>query len=239
LLRDPPAKAPRAKRARRPRIIALSGIDGAGKSTQAQALRETLEGLGYDVAIEWAPISSNPILGAIAAPVKAMLSRAHKTAIPEQQESSGLHRDAGTELRTRSATVRFIWTTLVALENALWHFRVASRHTLAGRVVIFDRYVLDSAARMRFQYGEQRRFRFQQGLVRLFSPRPRASFYLDLSPEVSLQRKDDHWTLQDLAAQARIYAQEVSRLGVTSLDATRPRDELCEEIASTVWRVLA
>ena len=237
-LRNPPPQS-RSRRPRRPRIIALSGIDRSGKSTQARALCETLEGLGYDVAVEWAPIASNPVLGAIAAPLKALLSRSRRLAPAERHEPSGLHHDAGTELRARSATVRFVWTTLVALENAIWHLRAASRHTLAGRVVIFDRYVLDSAARMRFQYGEQRRFRFQQALVRLLSPRPVASFYLELPPGLSLERKDDRWTLRDLETQARVYAHEASRVGVTRLDATRPREELCAEIAATVWRALA
>src|SRR2546430_14302967 len=45
----------RVPRPHRPRVIALSGIDGSGKSSQAELLREMLRRLGYDAAVEWTP----------------------------------------------------------------------------------------------------------------------------------------------------------------------------------------
>ena len=51
----------RARPRRSPRrtgVIALSGIDGAGKSTQARALAQTLEKLGHPSVVEWNPMST-------------------------------------------------------------------------------------------------------------------------------------------------------------------------------------
>src|SRR5204863_9429970 len=43
---------------RRPAIVALSGLDGAGKSFQAARLAEELEQLGLDAAVVW-PAATN------------------------------------------------------------------------------------------------------------------------------------------------------------------------------------
>lgn len=232
-LRDPPRAKPRPSR---PRVVSLSGIDGSGKSTQGKALQAALAALGHDAVIAWAPIASNPLLDAVAKPVKKLASRRY--APPPADEPSGLHRDAGTELRSRSRLVRFAWTTLVAIENGAWHGMTATRAALDGKIVIFDRYVLDSAARMRFQYGAEHRFRLQKLIVRLLSPKPVASFFLELPPEQSLERKDDRWTADELRAQARLYAEEAHDAGVTHLEATRPPEELAATIAEAVWRRL-
>ena len=53
--RGEPAGRPRLPRPRRPRVVALSGIDGSGKSSQARALRAALEQLGHETAVEWSP----------------------------------------------------------------------------------------------------------------------------------------------------------------------------------------
>jgi thymidylate kinase len=240
LLRTGTAPAPGAsRRPKRPRVVALSGVDGSGKSTQARALRDALVALGHDAAIEWAPLSQNAWLEHVARPVKALLRRSRRGTPPPEPEETGLHRDEGTELRQRSALVRFGWTTLVALANASWQTRMTARHTLAGRVVIFDRHFLDTAARMRFQYGGEHAFRFQNFLVRRLSPKPRVAFFLDIGAEESLARKDDRWTAADLEQQVRFYREEAERLDVIRLDGTRPQEELCAEIAEAVWRALA
>jgi thymidylate kinase len=98
--------------------------------------------------------------------------------------------------------------------------------------------VLDSFVRLRFLYGEQRRFRAQRALITLLSPRPKAAFLLDIDAEASLTRKDDKWSAEELATQVRLYREEHERAGVTRLDGRRDPDELAAEIAAQVWRRL-
>src|SRR5437588_705209 len=49
----------RARMPRRSRVVALSGLDGAGKSFQAQALQNALELLVCPTIIEWTPLGQN------------------------------------------------------------------------------------------------------------------------------------------------------------------------------------
>jgi thymidylate kinase len=228
---------PRLPRPRRPHVIALSGIDGSGKSSQAELLRETLERLGFDAAVEWTPFGQNAWLDHLAAPVKKLLCRTRRYAAAEPRET-GLERTPGTALRERNATVNYVWSAVVTFANGLAQLQTIARHSRHGRVVIYDRYALDSAVQLRFRYGTNGRFALQRALIGLLAPKPVASFYLEIPAETSIARKDDRWTLADLEAQTRLYSEEVARDGALRLDGLRPRDELAAEIGEAVWRAL-
>ena len=124
---------------------------------------------------------------------------------------------------------------MLAFENGLSHLARALPDLLHGRIVIFDRYVLDSAVRLRFLYGEHRSFGFQRRLIRLLSPKPRHSYWLDVSPETVLARKELQFDLDELRRQARLYGEEHLKLDVTRIDGERPREDVCAEIAAEVW----
>jgi len=126
----------------------------------------------------------------------------------------------------------------VAVANGWSLGRDVLRHGWEGRVIVADRYHLDSIVRMRFLYDEHREFRLQRLIVAALSPRPRHAFLLDVDPATSLARKDDGWSPQELAVQARIYREEHGAHATVRLDGSRPPAELCGEIAERVWRGL-
>lgn len=227
-------------RLRRRRVVALSGIDGSGKSTQARALAATLERLGHPSVVVWTPLASDAWLARLAGPVKRLLGLvpALGSGTAGEPEPRGVVPNPGSRLRERSGAVNAGWSTLVAVANALAHARLVAGHASAGRVVIFDRYVLDSLVRLRFLYGEAQSFRLQRALVRRLSPKPLAAFFLDVEEETSLARKDDRWTRAELAAQVLLYREEHEAAGVARLDGARPPDELAAEVAEAVWRRL-
>ena len=53
-----------------------------------------------------------------------------------------------------------------------------------------------------------------------------------------IARKAEDYGAEELAAQARLYREAAEELGAIRLDGTRPRDELCAEIARAVWERL-
>jgi thymidylate kinase len=146
---------------------------------------------------------------------------------------------AGAEAGTSGAAKRVLgtaWTTLIALANALAQRRRALRHAGRARIVVFDRYTLDSVVILRHLWGGERRF--PAWLIRTLSPRPVCSFLLDVRAETALARKRDHWNLDNLHNLADLYRCEAPHLGVRRLDGERSREELTAEILAEITKRL-
>jgi thymidylate kinase len=223
----------RGRLARRPGcVIALSGLDGAGKSSQAAALRDALERLGCDATIAWTRITWDDWVWRIAFPVKAVLERVVRAGRPRSAPAAA---DPVKSVRERSGVLTNAWTLVIAFANAVSQRRLTHRHLRAGRLVVCDRYTLDSVVALRALYGPRRRFRLQRALIGGLSPTPVCAFFLDVPAEVAWERKGEAG-VEALARQRALYLEEHARLGVRRLDGTRPREELCAEIAREVWR---
>jgi thymidylate kinase len=221
-------------------VIALSGVDGAGKTSQAIALQETLGRLEVHAVIEWTRLAINPSLNVIGLPVKSLLMRFQKVRGGEQQlpMASEPVMDSATAFRKRHRIVNFLWVTIVTLANALAQRRSTVRHLRKGYVVIRDRYALDSAVQLHYAYGNTSGFRLQMWLLRHVPPKPRCAVLLDVKAEEALARKAEQYGLDDLRYHAELYRELHGRFGVRCLDGGRPREELCELIAAAVWRSL-
>lgn len=238
----------RVTRSREPgHIVTFSGLDGSGKSTQAEMLRSSLERLGYEPVIKWTKIARSSWLKALVKPVQAVMRLRGRTTLesdrtivtgdgpivldPEQA--------AAKDLRKRSRFLTHAWTTLVAVTNARDHRRSIRRHIRAGRIVISDRYTLDTAAHLRYRYGVDKTFKFQSMLNRIVSPSPAASYFLDVSPEAAYARKAEQYEVSDLELLRRLYLEEAERAHVAVIPGGEPADELGRWIARDVWRAIS
>jgi thymidylate kinase len=231
-------------RPRRPLVVGLSGLDGSGKSSQAAALKATLAELGVDAAAEWSPLGGNLLLDAIAVPSKTLMRRVRFGPLAKaagRVESTG-HVMSSPNDDSRRGAGRFlttVWGTLVITLNLLAQRRAVVRHGLAGRrVVVFDRHVLDSIVRLRFLYAPAAESSLQRWLANAVAPKASIAYLLDVRPETALARKPDEWTLGQLQRQAELYRDHAERLGIRRLDGELPREQLCSNIATEVWRVL-
>ena len=252
----PPRRILNARSRRRARVISLSGLDGAGKSTQAEHLRRALAALGYDAEVAWTKLGREPVLDQVSAPVKAVVDvvgrvRAKPAAVsaprpsepPDESGEVRIHPggprpepDSGHLARERSALLSWGWGCVVALANARTHRR--SARARPGAVLICDRYVLDSAAHLRYRYPAIGRPAVQRWLVRRLSPVPQAAFFLDVSPASARARKPEQYTTRDLAQLRNLYIEESTRLRVTVVDGERPESEVAAALGELAWRAL-
>lgn len=216
-------------------VISISGLDGAGKSSQALALRAALLALGVDAVVEWSRLAVNPALDVVAAPVKAALKMLRRRRASTSLPPAAAQVDPAAALRSRFGAVGATWAAVVAVVNALAQRRTTTPHLRGGRVVIRDRYVLDSVVQLRHTYGAGRGMAAQEWLVRRLSPRPLVAFLLEVDGAEAYRRKPEQWTAEQLDEQARLYATAADELGVLRLDGAQPRDELAAVIARTVW----
>lgn len=218
-------------------VIAFSGLDGCGKTTQAQALQAPLDRLGYETVLAWISIKAFRL-----PPWLEALSNVVAGTISAFSRPSGRREDAGDsrtrtemrqQIRRRSRLVTFVWSLLVTLHATLRTGRVIWPAVLRGRVVVCDRYVLDSAVHLRYEYGERHRYRLHTRLLRLAGPAPLALF-LDLPAEVASVRKDDYGVTEN-TRRAAIYRAMAERLGARRIDAELPRDQICAQAARVAW----
>jgi len=216
-------------------VVALSGLDGAGKSSQAEALIATLDRLGVEATSVWTRLSYNPSLDVIAAPVKKIVGRGGHSSSSEEASSRV---DPAKEARRRSPLLNYGWASIVALANGVTHRRKSARFLRRGVVVICDRYLLDSAVHLRYRYGETKSFRLPDLILRVVSPRPAAAFFINVPPEEALARKAEQYDLDQLTRQAGLYEANYVRWGYERLDGCSNKDELCERIARAVWESL-
>jgi thymidylate kinase len=217
---------------RRGLLVALSGIDGAGKSSQARWLADSLTALGADVEVVWNDLLGNRALDLLATPPKALLRLAGR-----RGERMARYDDAPPRPDDPTASAaRGIWSTVVTLASAVEQRMMATRSVGRGRVIVFDRSPLDLAVRMQVLYRAN--VEMQRRLVQLAAPRPDLAFLLDIPAEVSLARKSDIWSPSQLVEQTTLYRSLAPRFGVRRLDGQRPPDEIAAEIAREAWLAL-
>lgn len=238
-------------RFRYPPIVAFSGLDGAGKTLQAALLRDALAATGQDAIIVWKGVGRNRVLGVLRKLVSACVrrvphagrvSQALDEILPDLSEAapSNTALPAVGDWRRRGTAfivATYAWASLIALTHVLAVHRSVLRAWGRGRVLIYDRYRLDSVVRLLMWYGDCPATRLLTRVVAVCTPRPVAAFLLDLPAEAAFERKGE-WGVEDLRARETLYLAEYARLGVARLDATLPIDALSAHIAAAVWRSL-
>jgi thymidylate kinase len=226
----------------RPQVIGFSGLDGSGKSSQVRALLSTLEQLDVAVVAHWKPLGHNASVRTIRRIVKRTYAavRGWDAEQLDRSKQPGRSLVAGTDPALlggkQNRLVTHVWATLVCLVSAGHYRMVALRHSGSGRLIVFDRFALDTTAQLRFFYGPEHEFGLQRALIRIICPTPIAAWLLEVPGEVALARKQEQYNLAQLKEQEGLLHEEAERLGVTRLDGTRPMAELSEYIATEVWQ---
>lgn len=231
-------------------VVALSGLDGAGKSTQARLLVTALGQAGVPAVVLWDRISYNASLLRLSAPLRLVLRLvpgatdrlAADVVLPRVEDPEGryavppAHR-AVRGLRERLPVLSPVWVTLVVLLHAVPLRRRTLREAARGRLVVRDRYLLDSLVHLQARYGVAQ-VRLQMRLLRRMAPPPLAAFYLDLPAADAYERKPEEHPVSALEQHRELYLREAARLGVDVLEARRPAPQIADEVAAEVLRRL-
>jgi thymidylate kinase len=205
------------------KIIVLMGLDGSGKTTQAELLCEHLGANGIRAQTVWMRGESyltRPIL---------KLGKALLRAPKEGKRGEGIKDGDRYEKYVSSKQAAFtnpllrgVWRALALLDLYI-SFRVALRR-LAGdtEVIVMDRYIYDTLIDLdsAFGAGGSEVDRMLGSVLLRFFPRPHMVVLLDISPAVAMSRKDDIPSARYLEERYDLYRQVGDAVGASTVDGT-------------------
>lgn len=215
-------------------LVAFSGLDGAGKSTQIALLAAHLRSQGQDPVVIWTRGGYTPLFSALKKLLRRLSGeRMVPQAGPSQQRSQTMAQPAILRLWLSLAMLDMMWVYGARVRTERWR----------GRPVICDRYLWDTEIDFRLNFPQARfdRWLIWRLLVRI-TPRPDAAFLLSIPVDVSVHRsrlKDEPFPTPPelLAWRTEIYDIAAQRDSLLVLDGERPADQLASEILATLATV--
>lgn len=209
------------------RILVLSGLDGTGKSTQAEILARRLASEGVGVGTvwnRWKPLASAPLI---------YLARRRLSAVRDARIADYRNFTESKKNKMRSPAKRAAWQTMVWIEYAVEVNLRLSRHRSRSRGVICDRYVYDTVVDMAVNFSmgpEELHELCENRLLDLF-PVPSRAILIDIDPRTGSERKNDGTPEEYLADRRELYLEMARLTGAAVIDGRRS----VEEIAAGIW----
>ena len=195
-------------------LVTFSGIDGSGKTTVAKQVVVNLRAEGVDITRFWAHRqawlrpSVGPDLGL------AVLFESYWKRLGRGMEDLRQH-----------GRVRSIYDALTVLDYVYVRLRLV-RMLRPHTVVLCDRYVADVITYLK-AWGPLRPS--LEGILVGLSREPDLAILFELTPQLALERKAEN-PEQQLAAFAREFEALTPKLGLVSVDAGNPVDQVVAEV---------
>lgn len=158
-------------------VIAVSGVDGAGKSTQIELLAQRLRAAGQAPHVFWFRPGYSDEMNAL----RSLARRLRPGALPRA--------GAAREATFARPGVRKTWVVAALGDTLLQYAAKVRALSLAGRAVICDRYLADGAMDLALRFPElEAPLRPAWAAVRRLAPRPDVSLFLALPLDQAAQR---------------------------------------------------
>lgn len=211
-------------------LVYLAGLDGSGKSTQAQLYVSRSRGHGAHWSYRWArwePFLTAPLMRL----ARKILGRGTEHGSDRPRDDEGYESfTQGKQRLFRSAWRRRLWTTVVLLEylpQAWWRL---GGSWIRGERVLCDRYLPDLWVDLAVNFAsgsEGVEELARHPLCRLF-PRIDRMIFLDVDPRIGFQRKSDGTPLAYLEERRPLYLALQRVLPFTLVDANGSVEKVAE-----------
>ena len=160
-------------------LIAFSGIDGAGKSTQINLLMHYLKKIGRKPVYLWSRPGDSPLFNILKKFLRLSLGKIIPPPGPSEQREKMINK----------YWIRYIWVSVALFDIALVYGIYVRLLILSGKTIVADRYLLDAWIDFKLNFpdiniSERPLWKFVQWVAR----KPDNTFLLLIPVKESLKR---------------------------------------------------
>lgn len=217
-------------------LVTLSGIDGSGKSVQADRLRTAFETCDVRVKPIWARGASSKGAGAIMRAGRRALggrksdAASNATAAPYNEAE----RFAERQRHLRNPLARWVFSVVYATD-LFWPYVWQTRRALLnGNVVICDRHICDALADYALFTGtDPANPPLSLKVLHTMVPRAQVAILLDVDANEALRRKPEEGSAEHLDAARHMLLALAQARRMTVVGGTSTADEIQRSVART------
>ncbi len=215
------------------KIICITGIDGAGKTTLAKTLAQTLQAQGHRSVYIYG--RTYPVIS------RLLMTLGKRTLLNKHNEWKDYQSYHAEKKKTmKHPLLAWGYSSAIYTDYYLQIWSKLWPYSLGNTIVILDRYIYDtviSDLTVHLNYNESQTDKAIAGGLR-YLPSPALTMLIDLPEDVAMKRKDDVPHLDYLRERRYWYKRLTLRPEVIKLDGELPREVLMTQVLQTVKGVL-
>jgi thymidylate kinase len=216
-------------------LIVLTGIDGSGKTTQAQMLVETLRREGLKVSYvwtRWEQMLVKPFTKKWKGNIKKVTGVSDGGAKENKKKKQQL---------LRNPFLRWLWLFAFFFDYGIQVLVKVRFRLIRKGLVVSDRMFYDSVIDQAVNLGSNRGWLLKsldEAWMKAIFPMPDMVLYIDCPGEIAFSRKDDAPDLEYLTDRRVLYKQLAEKYNWISIDGTLPIKEIASKIRGEVYERL-
>lgn len=204
-------------------LITFTGIDGSGKSTISKALVEKLKTSNIDARYLWWFEAEN-----------SLFRRILRNFSGQKNEKKTVKKKKLPE----SSFIKTLYQYMVLLDYQRQTIFKVWLPLYLGKTIVCDRYIYDIVVSFAMEFGySKEKAKEMLSFLRSISPAPDIEFYVDISPQIALSRKNDIVSLEHHTELRRWYLDLVAE-NMIVLDGTKSLQELNALVSEHIERLM-